>query len=173
MLPIPILAEMRYLPGQTPQGGGSLDGNWQDQLSRIDDVIVAYSPAPSQNFQDLDNLVAITGLASPTLWNVEARFQDPRVLPIPLEDPRPQAPNTTVNEPLDYSHLELSHFPRSSPELDNIAGHHLLYYNVTTGADGLYHCPFENDPTANCTHKPEKLKCNYEYGPFCLFSLLF
>ncbi|KAH8790905.1 Zn-finger protein [Hyaloscypha sp. PMI_1271] len=39
---------------------------------------------------------------------------------------------------------------------------HPLYHNVTCKADGLYHCPFENDPTANCTHQPQKLKCNYD-----------
>jgi hypothetical protein len=52
---------------------------------------------------------------------------------------------------------------RSSLELDNTAREHPLYHNVTPKADGLYHCPFEDDPKANCTHKPEKLKCNYEY----------
>jgi hypothetical protein len=37
---------------------------------------------------------------------------------------------------------------------------HELYKNVTVQADGLFHCPWEG--TANCNHKPEKLKCNYE-----------
>ena len=64
---------------------------------------------------------------------------------------------------------------RSSAELDNTAREHPLYHNVTPKADGLYHCPFEDDPKANCTHKPEKLKCNYEYDPVfpfppCLLS---
>jgi hypothetical protein len=49
---------------------------------------------------------------------------------------------------------------RSSLEADNTARDHELYHNVTTGADGLYHCPWEGNP--NCQHKPEKLKCNYE-----------
>lgn len=48
------------------------------------------------------------------------------------------------------------------PEYDNSARDHSLYHNVTPKPDGLYHCPFEDDPKANCTHKPEKLKCNYE-----------
>jgi hypothetical protein len=64
---------------------------------------------------------------------------------------------------------------RSSADFDNTAREHPLYHNVTPKADGLYHCPFENDPKANCTHKPEKLKCNYEYDPVlslphCLLS---
>lgn len=33
------------------------------------------------------------------------------------------------------------------------------YYKATP-KDGFYHCPFA--ATENCTHKPEKLKCNYE-----------
>ena len=57
---------------------------------------------------------------------------------------------------------------RSSLDLDNTAREHPLYHNVTHKADGLYHCPFEDDPGSNCTHKPEKLKCNYEYGPYLL-----
>jgi hypothetical protein len=49
---------------------------------------------------------------------------------------------------------------RSSLEIDNTARDHPLYQNVSTHADGLYHCPWENDPS--CQHKAEKLKCNYE-----------
>lgn len=41
-----------------------------------------------------------------------------------------------------------------------------LYKNVTRGPDGLFHCPWENKK--ECNHKPEKLKCNYEYVPFQL-----
>jgi hypothetical protein len=52
---------------------------------------------------------------------------------------------------------------RSSLDQDNTAREHPLYHNVTPHADGLYHCPWENQPKANCQHRPEKLKCNYEY----------
>jgi len=45
---------------------------------------------------------------------------------------------------------------------------HPLYHNVSPHSDGLYHCPFEDDPKTNCIHKPEKLKCNYEYAYFPL-----
>jgi hypothetical protein len=58
---------------------------------------------------------------------------------------------------------------RSTAEFDNSARDHPLYHNVIPKADGLYHCPFEDDPKANCTHKPEKLKCNYEYEPVLPF----
>lgn len=33
-------------------------------------------------------------------------------------------------------------------------------YQATTQSDDLYHCPFEGQ--SGCTHKPTKLKCNYE-----------
>ena len=52
---------------------------------------------------------------------------------------------------------------RPSLDMDNTARDHHLYHNVTPQADGLYHCPWEKDPQSNCQHKPEKLKCNYEY----------
>ncbi|KAI9046677.1 hypothetical protein LZ554_009417 [Drepanopeziza brunnea f. sp. 'monogermtubi'] len=50
----------------------------------------------------------------------------------------------------------------SNVEVDNTPRDHHLYHNVTPQADGLYHCPWEKDPTSNCQHKPEKLKCNYD-----------
>jgi hypothetical protein len=59
---------------------------------------------------------------------------------------------------------------RSSLEMDNSARDHPLYHNVSTQDDGLYHCPWENDPS--CQHKPEKLKCNYEYELSPVPSLL-
>jgi len=52
---------------------------------------------------------------------------------------------------------------RSSLDIDHTARDHPLYQNVTPKADGLYHCPFEGQD--NCQHRPEKLKCNYEYDP--------
>ena len=57
---------------------------------------------------------------------------------------------------------------RSSLEIDNTARDHPLYQNVTPKADGLYHCPWAGQD--GCTHKPEKLKCNYEYDKFLLSS---
>ena len=59
---------------------------------------------------------------------------------------------------------------RSGLELDHFAREHPLYHNVTPHTDGLYHCPWENKPDANCQHKPDKLKCNYEYDPNFLLS---
>lgn len=58
--------------------------------------------------------------------------------------------------------------PSDSSQIDSIEAEKLhntyrsdpLYKSAVVGADGLYHCPFESD--AQCTHKPDKLKCNYE-----------
>lgn len=45
---------------------------------------------------------------------------------------------------------------------------HFLYKNAYPQADGLFHCPWEGETT--CNHKPEKLKCNYEYVFRCPLS---
>ena len=50
---------------------------------------------------------------------------------------------------------------RSSLEINNNARDHPLYQNIAPKADGLYHCPWEGQD--GCMHKPQKLKCNYEY----------
>lgn len=58
--------------------------------------------------------------------------------------------------------IAMSHpfIPRRSGSDGESARDNPLYRNVSPGVDGLYHCPFEGD--ADCNHKPEKLKCNYE-----------
>ncbi len=48
---------------------------------------------------------------------------------------------------------------RSSGEGES-ARDHYLYKNAYPQADNLFHCPWEGQ--ASCSHKPEKLKCNYE-----------
>lgn len=48
---------------------------------------------------------------------------------------------------------------RSSEGETTTAREHPLYH-VGPRDDGLYHCPFAGEE--DCTHKPEKLKCNYE-----------
>lgn len=49
---------------------------------------------------------------------------------------------------------------RVSTDADNTARDHPLYQNAAVMNDGLYHCPWEGDNS--CSHRPEKLKCNYE-----------
>ena len=50
---------------------------------------------------------------------------------------------------------------RSNSESSDSARDHYLYKNAACSDDGLYHCPWEGK--SQCNHKPEKLKCNYEY----------
>lgn len=49
---------------------------------------------------------------------------------------------------------------RQANEGESARDHH-LYKTASPQEDGLYHCPWEGRD--NCNHKPEKLKCNYEY----------
>ena len=49
---------------------------------------------------------------------------------------------------------------RMSGEGDNPTARHHELYSIGVQDDGLYHCPFEAKD--GCTHKAEKLKCNYE-----------
>ncbi|KAI4192119.1 MAG: hypothetical protein LQ346_004465 [Caloplaca aetnensis] len=56
--------------------------------------------------------------------------------------------------------VDLTHTRRSSDvETTTTAREHPLY-QVGPKEDGLYHCPFSG--SEDCSHKPEKLKCNYE-----------
>jgi hypothetical protein len=68
-------------------------------------------------------------------------------------------------EPLEFLEDRFSDRGRrhgETSEMDNVARDHPYYHSAVLGADKLYHCPWEsmNPP---CNHKPEKLKCNYEY----------
>lgn len=56
----------------------------------------------------------------------------------------------------DQSHSQGSVEIDSPPPRD-----HPLYQKATIGPDGLYHCPWEGKDLT-CSHKPEKLKCNYD-----------
>jgi hypothetical protein len=73
--------------------------------------------------------------------------------------PRNRAP-TGTSEASDKSMMFVV---RSSLELDDSARDHPMYHNAVPKDDGLYHCPWESDPT--CQHEPDKLKWNYEYEP--------
>lgn len=49
---------------------------------------------------------------------------------------------------------------RKSNEGETMTPREHPLYHVGPGDDGLYHCPFAG--SEDCTHKAEKLKCNYE-----------
>lgn len=60
----------------------------------------------------------------------------------------------------DQFHLQQPFGSRRQSSEGETARDHALYKNATPAEDGLFHCPFEGQ--ADCNHKPEKLKCNYE-----------
>jgi hypothetical protein len=74
----------------------------------------------------------------------------------------------------DVYQMEQNQGRRASADTDTsgTAREHPLYQKAVIGSDGLYHCPWESkDPP--CNHKPEKLKCNYEYEQkFFLLTLI-
>jgi hypothetical protein len=82
-----------------------------------------------------------------------------RVMSKPVQPPAQQRSPGTLASPDGLFKL----VGRSDLEFENTARVHPLYHNVAPHADGLYHCPWENKPEANCKHKAEKLKINYEY----------
>jgi hypothetical protein len=123
-------------------------------------------------------------MESPNLWDdLDYLDKSGRSSPVMFEEqfsfPTAQASVSAGNSPLDYplspegssSRLIKKLIGRSSLDIDNTARDHYLYHNVTPQADGLYHCPWEKDPNSNCQHKPQKLKCNYEYKLYS-FSLI-
>lgn len=65
----------------------------------------------------------------------------------------------TNQEPLSSPFMEVSCQRRSSEGEATTAREHPLY-QVGPSDDGLYHCPFAGKE--DCSHKAEKLKCNYE-----------
>ncbi|XEU97066.1 hypothetical protein FSHL1_002352 [Fusarium sambucinum] len=85
-----------------------------------------------------------------------------------------QSPSLDRNIPLipeDVNGKALStldEFPAASaftgPRRQNSDGEsardHDLYKKAAPFEDGLYHCPWEGQPS--CSHRPEKLKCNYD-----------
>jgi len=56
-----------------------------------------------------------------------------------------------------------------SMDSENHARDHELYHNAAPHPDGLYHCPWEGQDC--CQHRPEKLKCNYEYDHTPTFAI--
>lgn len=115
------------------------------------------SPRYAEDFPDLD-LVPYTATANRTIRKpIGPR---PSKVASDLAAASRRQRTTGVSEASEES----STVGRSGPEVDNSARDHPAYQNVMPHADGLYHCPWENDPNSMCQHKPEKLKCNYEYA---------
>jgi hypothetical protein len=116
------------------------------------------SPRYVQDFPDLVDLPPYT-----TGDRVMRKPVGPRLSKVASDLATRGQRTTGTSETSDES---LRFVGRSSLEIDNTARDHPLYHNVTPKADGLYHCPWEGKD--GCQHKPEKLKCNYEYDSFRL-----
>lgn len=100
-------------------------------------------------------------IASPVMWDNYDILDSQRSSP---GLPDPWSPGRSEISDEAFKRVGLS----SLESVDSTAREHPLYHNISPHSDGLYHCPFEDDPKANCMHKPEKLKCNYEYAYFPL-----
>ena len=64
----------------------------------------------------------------------------------------------TSQEPMSSPFIDMAQRRSSEGEATTAREHPL--YQVGPSDDGLYHCPFAGKE--DCSHKPEKLKCNYE-----------
>ncbi|SPJ73592.1 uncharacterized protein FTOL_03322 [Fusarium torulosum] len=60
----------------------------------------------------------------------------------------------------DFSTTSAFTGPRRQNSDGESARDHDLYKKAAPFEDGLYHCPWEGQPS--CGHRPEKLKCNYD-----------
>jgi hypothetical protein len=70
--------------------------------------------------------------------------------------------NSISAEAQANSALPSHHFSLASKSVqDNNPRAHHLYHNAAPQSDGLYHCPWEEE--GQCQHRPDKLRCNYEY----------
>ncbi len=122
----------------------------------------AVVPQPSIGFVDperfaptTDNLVSFQSDAMPSTIRPSENFQR---APLSMDM---WASNDTANQsyglPVAYNGFDGSR--RSSEgEVKNARDH--VFYKATTKDDSMYHCPYI--ATEKCTHKPDKLKCNYE-----------
>jgi hypothetical protein len=146
----PTLIEDWALP--PPQMVTSATNSPLDSLPSPDGL----SPRYVQDFPDLVDLPPY-----PTGDRVMRKPVGPRQSKVASDLATREQRTTGTSEASDES---LRFVGRSSLEIDNTARDHPLYQNVTPKADGLYHCPWEGKD--GCQHKPEKLKCNYEYDHF-------
>lgn len=85
---------------------------------------------------------------------------------------RPQLTMDTFS-PQDFQAYGLPQHPvmdgsRRNSESEHRNARDHAYYRLEAQKDGLYHCPLAATEE-RCTHKPEKLKCNYEYEKLNLY----
>ncbi|CZR40158.1 uncharacterized protein FPRO_05058 [Fusarium proliferatum ET1] len=92
----------------------------------------------------------------PVSYQVDCSSLD-RNLPLISEDANGKAMTTFDELPAATSAFT---GPRRQNSDGESARDHDLYKKAAPYEDGLYHCPWEGQPS--CNHRPEKLKCNYD-----------
>ncbi|VTT64013.1 unnamed protein product [Fusarium fujikuroi] len=92
----------------------------------------------------------------PVSYQVDCSSLD-RNLPLISEDANGKAMPTFDELPAATSAFT---GPRRQNSDGESARDHDLYKKAAPYEDGLYHCPWEGQPS--CNHRPEKLKCNYD-----------
>ncbi|KAK7928867.1 hypothetical protein PG985_005865 [Apiospora marii] len=91
-------------------------------------------------------------LRTSSLGNLEESCNDDPVLALLQTVDVSPIPNSAL-------HIRAStHCSNEDDEPD--ARGHQVYKNVAPWADGLFHCPWERQPS--CNHQPARLKCNYD-----------
>ena len=141
---------------------GSLEENAMFPAFTIGDSMEGSFPTERVNEQ-VDMLRFVGHATSPSCLSDTScsTLKAPRPFqraPIPNIEMWPQS-EATNQESMSSPYMEISSQRRSSEGEATTAREHPLY-QVGPSDDGLYHCPFAGKE--DCSHKPEKLKCNYE-----------
>lgn len=139
----------------------------------------------SRRSSALDALPAFSGQSPRFVYPLPCALRSPlNTFPAIRSSRKSVVPNNRIDEdsylkfgaePLEFLEDRFSDRGRrngETSEMDNVARDHPYYHSAVLGPDRLYHCPWEsmNPP---CNHKPEKLKCNYEYDFILTLLCLF
>lgn len=148
----------------TPVSAIMLDGNWTAASGSLDENL---GMAPPFTIGDAQMQSAVyydeQRLA---FFSTSSFVPDPHRSTIRQSQSQPRAPlNMEMFSAQDSETYGLPQCPtmdgsRRGSDSENRNARDHPYYKVDAQKDGLYHCPFATSD--DCTHKPEKLKCNYE-----------
>ena len=120
-----------------------------------------YIMDPFENSSDSTRFVSITSLDMPILTILHSTLRPVRICQrpslataIPFHEQDPAHYLSNMANPWGDAIVRRD----SSGEEAKCNARRDQLYKLGPKKDGLYHCPFP----ANCSHKPDKLKCNYE-----------
>ncbi|KAI5467657.1 hypothetical protein BGZ63DRAFT_32814 [Mariannaea sp. PMI_226] len=118
-------------------------------------------PIPAE-YSNLALLLETPGPLSSLIHDVDAEnsawTDEPQLFdPMAIDCPQPQIADLNGNRESDT--INPSDLTQVQSVNNEVVRSHPLY-NGVPGADGLYHCPFEDG--LGCNHKPNKLKCNFD-----------